>query len=132
MSAQVVQSALAPFLIIDMTKEHVQRGGVLKCLATRSVIYLYFFFFQAEDGIRDGTVTGVQTCALPISRVLQRSRLRPKGIRASGTRCRVSACDGDLADGAGEHDGGVCRLRESQSRQAQLRRLARQDRKSVV
>src|SRR5689334_24857293 len=27
---------------------------------------LMFFFFQAEDGIRDGTVTGVQTCALPI------------------------------------------------------------------
>src|SRR2546430_13083696 len=26
----------------------------------------YFFFFQAEDGIRDLTVTGVQTCALPI------------------------------------------------------------------
>src|SRR5207253_8190939 len=26
------------------------------------------FFFQAEDGIRDGHVTGVQTCALPISR----------------------------------------------------------------
>src|SRR5256886_8216679 len=26
-----------------------------------------FFFFQAEDGIRDLTVTGVQTCALPIS-----------------------------------------------------------------
>src|SRR6267143_3647901 len=29
----------------------------------------FFFFFQAEDGIRDGTVTGVQTCALPISPV---------------------------------------------------------------
>src|SRR6266571_3592455 len=27
----------------------------------------YLFFFQAEDGIRDGRVTGVQTCALPIS-----------------------------------------------------------------
>src|SRR2546422_9510962 len=27
----------------------------------------YFFFFQAEDGIRDVAVTGVQTCALPIS-----------------------------------------------------------------
>src|SRR5215510_3836288 len=27
----------------------------------------FFFFFQAEDGIRDGHVTGVQTCALPIS-----------------------------------------------------------------
>src|SRR5690625_6266629 len=35
------------------------------------IIYNYsllsFFFFQAEDGIRDGHVTGVQTCALPIS-----------------------------------------------------------------
>src|SRR5437660_9094835 len=29
-----------------------------------------FFFFQAEDGIRDGHVTGVQTCALPISNSL--------------------------------------------------------------
>src|SRR3989442_9909399 len=28
---------------------------------------LFFFFFQAEDGIRDADVTGVQTCALPIS-----------------------------------------------------------------
>src|SRR2546429_347326 len=28
---------------------------------------VYFFFFQAEDGIRDVAVTGVQTCALPIS-----------------------------------------------------------------
>src|SRR5690606_39863722 len=28
---------------------------------------LFFFFFQAEDGIRDFHVTGVQTCALPIS-----------------------------------------------------------------
>src|SRR5438309_11045383 len=27
---------------------------------------MLYFFFQAEDGIRDGTVTGVQTCALPI------------------------------------------------------------------
>src|SRR5260370_12046922 len=27
----------------------------------------FFFFFQAEDGIRDSSVTGVQTCALPIS-----------------------------------------------------------------
>ena len=28
--------------------------------------YLFFFFFQAEDGIRGVAVTGVQTCALPI------------------------------------------------------------------
>src|SRR5208282_440738 len=30
-------------------------------------MWYVFFFFQAEDGIRDATVTGVQTCALPIS-----------------------------------------------------------------
>src|SRR2546430_4109580 len=31
-----------------------------------NVLFFFFFFFQAEDGIRDLTVTGVQTCALPI------------------------------------------------------------------
>src|SRR5438105_12151306 len=30
------------------------------------VCFIFFFFFQAEDGIRDPLVTGVQTCALPI------------------------------------------------------------------
>src|SRR5256884_1203498 len=30
------------------------------------ITYVFFFFFQAEDGIRDVAVTGVQTCALPI------------------------------------------------------------------
>src|SRR5690348_17505917 len=34
--------------------------------------FFFFFFFQAEDGIRDGRVTGVQTCALPISRLPRR------------------------------------------------------------
>src|SRR5438876_1293967 len=33
------------------------------------VCFFFFFFFQAEDGIRDGRVTGVQTCALPISKM---------------------------------------------------------------
>src|ERR1019366_9887663 len=31
------------------------------------LLLFFFFFFQAEDGIRDWSVTGVQTCALPIS-----------------------------------------------------------------
>src|SRR5436190_11138101 len=35
-------------------------------------IFFFFFFFQAEDGIRDHCVTGVQTCALPISIFEQR------------------------------------------------------------
>src|SRR6266568_6441003 len=39
---------------------------------------MLFFFFQAEDGIRDGTVTGVQTCALPISLdQLRKNRIVP-------------------------------------------------------
>src|SRR2546430_17005866 len=40
---------------------------------------LRFFFFQAEDGIRDLTVTGVQTCALPISStaVLEQAPVAP-------------------------------------------------------
>src|SRR5258707_13808010 len=32
-------------------------------------VFFFFFFFQAEDGIRDIGVTGVQTCALPISAI---------------------------------------------------------------
>src|SRR2546423_14006265 len=40
---------------------------------------MLFFFFQAEDGIRDKLVTGVQTCALPISRA---------SVRRSDARCR--------------------------------------------
>src|SRR5690606_40495233 len=46
----------------------------------------FFFFFQAEDGIRDFHVTGVQTCALPISLVD-----RGKGLRiAEVSRLRAS------------------------------------------
>src|SRR5204863_1423228 len=37
------------------------------CWRSIGVILYFFFFFQAEDGIRDLYVTGVQTCALPIS-----------------------------------------------------------------
>src|SRR5206468_11818290 len=38
----------------------------LHCLTGSALDSLFFFFFQAEDGIRDLIVTGVQTCALPI------------------------------------------------------------------
>src|SRR5229473_5916085 len=36
-------------------------------LFSYDTVMCFFFFFQAEDGIRDKLVTGVQTCALPIS-----------------------------------------------------------------
>src|SRR2546426_6498284 len=37
------------------------------CSVVVVLMFCFFFFFQAEDGIRDYKVTGVQTCALPIS-----------------------------------------------------------------
>ena len=39
--------------------------GVVSGVCSRGYLF-FFFFFQAEDGIRDWSVTGVQTCALPI------------------------------------------------------------------
>src|SRR5437868_12142313 len=41
--------------------------SVILILFVVDTISVFFFFFQAEDGIRDRNVTGVQTCALPIS-----------------------------------------------------------------
>src|SRR5882762_6990113 len=54
-------------------------------------MYLFFFFFfQAEDGIRDSSVTGVQTCALPISRhpagAPPMIALRPASLEGHGVR----------------------------------------------
>src|SRR6266446_10854874 len=52
----------------------------------------YFFFFQAEDGIRDYKVTGVQTCALPISASGSTARCKTASSTNSGwpgfTPCR--------------------------------------------
>src|SRR2546430_17124527 len=62
------------------------------------------FFFQAEDGIRDLTVTGVQTCALPIS---PRSRWRAWSLRRArpgrrrGRRRRADAVGWRPAGGEG-------------------------------
>src|SRR5205085_1643940 len=52
--------------------------------------FFFFFFFQAEDGIRDLTVTGVQTCALPIcpQRPARRGALRQDDLDAHAVRRR--------------------------------------------
>src|SRR5436309_12097714 len=59
----------------------------------------FFFFFQAEDGIRDFHVTGVQTCALPIS----------ESFKLGGTRGALIAgvLRGGPADKAGIRPGDV-------------------------
>src|SRR5437763_6060156 len=53
-------------------------------------VLFFFFFFQAEDGIRDTSVTGVQTCALPISVHAPVPRARPdaEGLLARQPRHR--------------------------------------------
>src|SRR2546422_8779485 len=58
-----------------------------------------YFFFQAEDGIRDVAVTGVQTCALPISqsRVAEVRRARPEAEAWLGL---LEAALGESEDGA--------------------------------
>src|SRR2546429_5834484 len=98
-----------------------QRGEVL--MTVRSGI----FFFQAEVGIRDVAVTGVQTCALPISRHghetplsrLQRHSLKgiPRGVARSA--------DAVLHVFPAAYRNDRLRIRAGQRREAQ-------DRKSVV
>src|SRR5258708_16137811 len=57
------------------------------------------FFFQAEDGIRDDLVTGVQTCALPIS--MMSSTVQPTR-QASGLPPKVEPCwPGEIRSAAG-------------------------------
>src|SRR2546430_7401359 len=56
------------------------------------VCCLYFFFFQAEDGIRDLTVTGVQTCALPICFIPHRPSTRSLGPSDSAPSNANSSC----------------------------------------
>src|SRR3712207_7086524 len=84
-----------------------------------------FFFFQAEDGIRDIGVTGVQTCALPICRPE-----RPDARRRRAEAAHGAGRDAARADAGGEQAVGADAGGES----ARERRLApdRPDRKSVV
>src|SRR5258708_18676634 len=51
-----------------------------------------FFFFQAEDGIRDDLVSGVQTCALPISQTLPSTKDQDKIVDG-----KVCAAGGEAA-----------------------------------
>src|SRR2546428_5090817 len=62
-------------------------------------VLLFFFFFQAEDGIRDLIVTGVQTCALPISMAREAQAVPNKTPYESYMVTRVIA---QAAAGAGE------------------------------
>src|SRR5438093_8086210 len=58
---------MSAFLSISLSVLLLMSCSSLVFLFCLFVFFFFFFFFQAEDGIRDWSVTGVQTCALPIS-----------------------------------------------------------------
>src|SRR5690606_39691186 len=66
----------------------------------KKLVY-FFFFFQAEDGIRDFHVTGVQTCALPIYLKVFQSRAAGLEQEAREARAALAAAQAD-ADGLGD------------------------------
>src|SRR5256884_3309491 len=74
-------------------KAAIEKSIVSNPDTDRECGYIRFFFFQAEDGIRDVAVTGVQTCALPIylrstdSRVGAVPPLRRPAARSWRFRC---------------------------------------------
>src|SRR5947207_7068109 len=93
------------------------------------------FFFQAEDGIRDHCVTGVQTCALPIYglplRPVHDRLMLPQVENVLVARGRVVEIEGDQQAGAAH----VAYVRNRRQRGGEVLALTAdilQDRKSVV
>src|SRR2546429_6018017 len=78
-------------------------------------VCVVFFFFQAEDGIRDVAVTGVQTCALPIS--LTRWRSGPQDIFRGSNRAHLAHV---IDDGAGPQRGVLAGVRRSEEHTSEL------------
>src|SRR5207248_8081031 len=70
-----------------------------------AVLHSHFsFFFQAEDGIRDRTVTGVQTCALPISHLLCRRYSRQASCRSPSPAPERSECPASVSESVRARD----------------------------
>src|SRR2546430_12805519 len=85
----------------------MKRKARLISFRLHSTAFELIFFFQAEDGIRDLTVTGVQTCALPI--------LVAPGLDHNAERHRAIAAEdrvADVGDGNGLWPGGAEDVRE--------------------
>src|SRR5438552_7435061 len=97
---------------------------VLNFRNQENVVGLVFvFFFQAEDGIRDDLVTGVQTCALPICQRKTPKLRSPTLLRRQACRWRTSKCtacswaaDSDGAEERRTSCARAWRLRRSEER----------------
>src|SRR2546421_5602181 len=85
-------------------------------LTLQSAYFLFFFFFQAEDGIRDLIVTGVQTCALPIWKPVDNGGTRASNAADGRRHCRAGRLvrrvpgSGSSAHQGEARWGGPCRL----------------------
>src|SRR5207244_7093588 len=95
------------------------------------------FFFQAEDGIRDDLVTGVQTCALPISSLSispasttrVRSRTTPGSSTTTGGRRQGTSATGSTCVRRSSQPGGQSRTsRSPTSRRSEERRVGKEER----
>src|SRR5438094_4424998 len=78
-----------------------------------------FFFFQAEDGIRDRTVTGVQTCALPISEAARAAAAKQQEENAERLRAAYAEAQSIRAAALKEAADEQRKLVEAARREAQ-------------
>src|SRR5438552_11950429 len=93
---------------------YLSKNNLLNRFPSKSHYHREIFFFKAEDGIRDDLVTGVQTCALPISLLREESRRRLLAARLDALYGGVEPrADGDETD-ADDHDGGQ-KLRQGET-----------------
>src|SRR5256884_4204666 len=74
--------------VLQVLRRRVLMASLMLILGC--VLFCVVFFFQAEDGIRDVAVTGVQTCALPISCLHLTGRTRSAAFSAR----KMEACTG--------------------------------------
>src|SRR5690625_7736028 len=87
-------------------------------------VRLVYFFFQAEDGIRDGHVTGVQTCALPIYILVEAfAAVREAAERTLGQR----PYDVQIMGGTALHRGRIAEMKTGRSEE---RRVGKEGRSS--
>src|SRR2546429_3826550 len=99
----------------------VKEGGRESHGVELRAVWLVVFFFQAEDGIRDVAVTGVQTCALPISvevieRVGDQAHVRTASGREGWVRASYLTAEEPLRARLAERTAEVARLKEDLGR----------------
>src|SRR5256884_2284538 len=102
-------------------------GGMQVGWVERSLCF-GFFFFQAEDGIRDVAVTGVQTCALPIFfqvKTTQRVPVSEDAYLKRGATVRGEVVTSDAGDGTAAHPATLT-IRFTQLSRSEERRVGKE------